>query len=171
MKHFLGIIFAIALVLPFNVAAQEAEEENGSVMKAGTFAGLELRGIGPALMSGRIADVALHPEDPSTWYVAVGSGGVWKTDNSGTTWNSIFDGQGSYSIGCLRIDPNNPNTIWVGTGENVGGRHVGYGDGVYRSLDGGQTWKNMGLEETEHIGTIHDDPRDSKVNNVASQGP
>ena len=171
MKHFLGIMFAIALVLPLNVAAQEAEEENGSVMKAGTFSGLELRGIGPALMSGRIADVALHPDDPSTWYVAVGSGGVWKTENSGTTWQSIFDGQDSYSIGCLRVDPNNPNTVWVGTGENVGGRHVGYGDGVYRSLDGGQSWKNMGLKESEHIGTILVDPRDSKVIYVASQGP
>ena len=108
MKHFLGIIFAIALVLPFNVAAQEAEEENGSVMKAGTFAGLELRGIGPALMSGRIADVALHPEDPSTWYVAVGSGGVRKTDNSGTTGTSICGGRGSWSMGCRGIDASSP---------------------------------------------------------------
>jgi hypothetical protein len=171
MKRFLGVIFALALLVPFNVAAQEAEEENGSILKAETFSGLELRGIGPALMSGRIADVAFHPESPATWYVAVGSGGVWKTENSGTTWESIFDGQESYSIGCLRLDPNNPNTVWVGTGENVGGRHVGYGDGVYRSLDGGQTWQNMGLKESEHIGTILVDPRDSKIIYVASQGP
>ena len=171
MKRFLGVIFALALLVSFNVAAQEAEEENGSILKAETFSGLELRGIGPALMSGRIADVAFHPESPATWYVAVGSGGVWKTENSGTTWESIFDGQESYSIGCLRLDPNNPNTVWVGTGENVGGRHVGYGDGVYRSLDGGQTWQNMGLKESEHIGTILVDPRDSKIIYVASQGP
>jgi hypothetical protein len=121
MKRFLGIIFALALLVSFNVAAQEAEEENGSILKAETFSGLELRGIGPALMSGRIADVAFHPESPATWYVAVGSGGVWKTENSGTTWESIFDGQESYSIGCLRLDPNNPNTVWVGTGKGVRG--------------------------------------------------
>ena len=74
--------------------------------------------------------------------VAVGSGGVWKTVNSGTTWKPIFDGQDSYSIGCVTIDPNNSETIWVGTGENVGGRHVGFGDGIYVSYDGGKTWKN-----------------------------
>ena len=79
--------------------------------------------------------------------MAVGSGGVWKTRNAGTTWDAVFDDQGSYSIGALALDPSNPNTVWVGTGENVGGRHVGYGDGVYRSLDGGATWKNMGLPD------------------------
>lgn len=136
-----------------------------------TFSGLQWRSIGPALMSGRIADVVIDPTDKATWYVAVGSGGVWKTQNSGTTWVSVFDGQGSYSIGAITIDPNNPNTIWVGTGENVGGRHVGYGDGVYRSLDGGKSWKNMGLPNSEHIGMIRVDPRDSNVVFVASQGP
>ena len=124
-----------------------------------TFKGLEWRGIGPALMSGRIADIAFDPSDRSTWYVAVGSGGVWKTINRGTTWKSVFDGQGSYSIGCVTVDPDNHNTVWVGTGENVSGRHVGYGDGVYKSLDGGDTWNNMGLKKSEHIGMIAVDPR------------
>ncbi|MEL6985349.1 MAG: hypothetical protein AAFO29_23150, partial [Actinomycetota bacterium] len=91
-------------------------------------AGLPLRGIGPALMGGRIADVAVHPTRPSTWYVAVGSGGVWKTTNAGTTWQPIFDDQPSFSIGCLAIDPNRPETVWVGTGEAVSGRHVAWGD-------------------------------------------
>ncbi|REJ73137.1 MAG: glycosyl hydrolase [Acidobacteria bacterium] len=122
-------------------------------------------------MSGRIADIALHPDDPSTWYVAVGSGGVWKTTNAGTTIEPIFEGQGSYSIGCVTVDPNQPEVIWVGTGENVSGRHVAFGDGVYRSLDGGATWRNMGLRSSEHISRILVDPRDSDVVLVASEGP
>jgi len=148
-----------------------AEEPTQPGLNEPTFKGLEWRGIGPALMSGRIADIAVDPEDRSTWYVAVGSGGVWKTVNRGTTWTSVFDGQGAYSIGCVTIDPNNRHVIWVGSGENVGGRHVGYGDGVYRSLDGGATWQNMGLANSEHIGMIAIDPRDSNVVYVAAQGP
>jgi len=152
-------------------ATDETEAEDGSLLKSETFAGLEIRNIGPALMSGRIADIAVHPEDQSVWYVAVGSGNLWKTTNAGTTWETIFDDQGSYSIGDVTLDPNNPETVWVGTGENVGGRHVGYGDGVYKSLDGGQTWKNMGLEDSAHIGRILVDPRNSNVVWVAAHGP
>ena len=92
-------------------------------------------------MSGRIADIAIDPSNQNTWYVAVGSGNLWKTTNAGTTWEPIFENYGSYSIGCVTIDPNNRHTIWVGTGEAVGGRHVGYGDGVYRSLDGGKAFR------------------------------
>jgi len=142
-----------------------------SPMQASTFEGLELRNIGPAFMSGRIADLAIHPENPSIWYVAVGSGGVWKTVNAGTTFEPIFDDQPSYSTGCVSIDPSNPDIIWVGTGENVGGRHVGYGDGVYRSDNGGQSWQNMGLPDSEHISKIIIHPDDSDVVWVAAQGP
>ena len=92
------------------------------------------------MKSGRIADIAIHPENENIWYVAVGSGGVWKTENAATTWKPIFDKQTSYSIGCITIDPNNPHRIYVGTGENVGGRHVGFGDGIYKSEDDGKTW-------------------------------
>ena len=152
--------------------AQAAEKEDDkSPWKASTFSGLELRGIGPALMSGRISDVAIHPEDQSTWYAAVGSGNLWKTTNAGTTWKPVFDDQGSYSIGCVALDPSNPETVWVGTGENVGGRHAGYGDGIYKSTDGGGSWKNVGLKESERIGSIAIDPRDSNVVYVAAQGP
>ncbi|MEL6863548.1 MAG: glycosyl hydrolase [Bacteroidota bacterium] len=142
-----------------------------SNFSADQFAGMEWRSLGPALMSGRIADIAVHPQDNNTWYVAVGSGGVWKTQNSGTTWKSIFDGQSAYSIGCVSIDPNNPHVIWVGTGENVGGRHVGYGDGIYRSDDGGKSWTNMGLKKSEHISKIIIHPQNSNVIWVAAQGP
>ena len=133
--------------------------------------GLELRSIGPALMGGRIADIAVSPTDPTHWYVAAGSGNLWKTTNSGITWEPVFDNEASYSIGTVAIDPNNPDVVWVGTGENVSGRHVGWGDGVYRSQDGGKSWQNMGLTKSEHIGKILIDPRNSDVVLVAAEGP
>jgi photosystem II stability/assembly factor-like uncharacterized protein len=161
----------LSLCLFTVLPAAEADETVPPGLNEKTFAGLKLRAVGPALMSGRIADIALHPGKRSIWYVAVGSGGVWKTENAGTTWKPIFEDQGSYSIGCVTIDPHRPETIWVGTGENVSGRHVGYGDGVYRSLDGGESWTRMGLSDSQHIGMIRIDPRDSDVVYVAAQGP
>ncbi|MFW5901151.1 MAG: VPS10 domain-containing protein [bacterium] len=154
-----------------SVFAQANEKNNKDLMSAPTFEGLKMRNIGPALMSGRIADIAIHPENPNLWYVAVGSGGVWKTVNSGTTWEPIFDDQSSYSIGCVTIDPHNPKRIWVGTGENIGGRHVGYGDGIYLSEDGGQSWENMGLKESQHISKIIVHPENPRTLWVAAQGP
>ena len=140
-------------------------------MTADTFEGMAFRNIGPGFMSGRIADIAIHPDDDSVWYVAVGSGNVWKTVNNGTTWTPIFDDQASYSIGNVELDPSNPNIVWVGTGEDVGGRHVGYGDGIYRSEDGGQSWTNMGLTDSQHISIILVHPDNSDVVWVAAQGP
>jgi photosystem II stability/assembly factor-like uncharacterized protein len=135
------------------------------------FTGLELRSIGPAFTSGRIIDLAVDPRDPHTWFVAVASGGIWKTTNAGTTFTPIFDDQSSFSIGCVTIDPHNSLTVWVGSGENNSQRSVSMGDGVYRSLDGGKTWKNAGLAKSEHIGKIVVDPRDSSIVYVAAQGP
>ncbi len=135
------------------------------------YSGLKFRSIGPALMSGRIVDIAINPVNENTWYVAVASGGVWKTTNAGTTWQSIFDGQVSYSIGCITLDPQNPEIVWVGTGENDGGRHIGYGDGIYKSENGGKSWKNMGLKKSEHLSKIIIHPTNSKIMWVASQGP
>ena len=159
---------AVCLVAMTSIAAPRIPETEAPPEP---FAGLELRSIGPAFKSGRIADIAIDPSDPSTWYVAVGSGGVWKTTNAGTTWTAIFDDQSAYSIGCLTLDPNNRNTVWVGTGENIGGRHVGFGDGVYRSRDGGESWENLGLKDSQHISRIIVDPRDSDRVLVAAQGP
>jgi photosystem II stability/assembly factor-like uncharacterized protein len=170
-KLLLAIVSACLLLTTATTVRAATEETPQPGLNDETFKGLEWRGIGPALMSGRIADIAVDPLDRSTWYIAVGSGGVWKTVNRGTTWESVFDGQGAYSIGCVTVDPSNRNVVWVGTGENVSGRHVGYGDGVYRSLDGGVTWQNMGLKNSEHIGMIAVDPRDSNVVYVAAQGP
>lgn len=162
---------ALAVLLALGAGHAPGAEEAPSDPFAAVASALELRGIGPAVMGGRIADIAVDPRDAATWFVAAGSGGVWKTVNAGTTWTSIFDGQGSYSIGAVALDPSNPDVVWVGTGENVSGRHVGWGDGVYRSRDGGDTWKNMGLGRSEHIGRIEVDPRDGDVVWVAAEGP
>jgi len=166
-----AVLLSILLLLLTPVAVGAEENDADSVWSAERFKGLELRSLGPALMSGRIADIAIHPENEKLWYVAVGSGGVWKTDNAGVTWTPVFDDQTSYSIGCVTVDPSNPHRIWVGTGENVGGRHVGYGDGVYRSDDGGANWKAMGLADSEHISKIIVHPENPDVVWVAAQGP
>ncbi len=143
--------------------AKNTEDSKLSPWDGEGFKGLEFRSIGPALMSGRIADIAIHPVEDNIWYVAVASGGVWKTANAGVTWAPIFDEQDSYSTGCVTIDPTNPHIVWVGTRENVGGRHMGFGDGVYRSSDGGASWKNMGLATSEHISKIIVHPADSNT--------
>ena len=171
LKH-LSLLIIFILTSYSNIFAEENKKtdknkkENSSI-----YSGLKFRSIGPALMSGRISDIVIHPENENLWYVTAGSGGVWKTENSGTTWKSIFDGQKSYSIGCISLDPQNPNIIWVGTGENVGGRHVAYGDGIYKSEDGGESWKNMGLKKSEHLSKIIIHPKNSNIIWVASQGP
>ncbi|MFL6197065.1 MAG: VPS10 domain-containing protein [Thermoanaerobaculia bacterium] len=151
--------------------ASKPEEEKKGGMTAATFGGLELRNIGPAVVGGRVIDIAVDPRNPSTWYVAAASAGVWKTTNAGTTWTPIFEGQGSFSVGCITIDPKNPLVLWVGSGENNSQRSVSYGDGVYKSTDGGKSWENVGLKKSEHIGKILIDPRDSNVVWVAAQGP
>ena len=122
-------------------------------------------------MSGRVGDIAVDPTNRSIWYVVASSGGVWKTTNSGVTWQSIFDSYGSYSIGCIAIDPSDRFTIWVGSGENNSQRSVGYGDGVYKSIDGGQSFTRVGLENSEHIGKIVIHPKDPNTVFVAAQGP
>ncbi len=175
----LALWFLVCLLLaaPAVRAEDEADEEEEKnekpekVLSAANFTGLKFRSIGPALMSGRIGDFAVDPKRPSTYFVAVCSGGVWKTTNNGTTFEPVFDKEGSYSIGCVTMDPKNSSVIWVGTGENNSQRSVSFGDGVYRSRDGGRSWKNMGLPESEHIGMITVDPRDSNTVYVASQGP
>ena len=163
--------FALLVLILVPVMAIAAAEKDEYWLTSDVLSGLELRGIGPAVSSGRISDIAVDPEDHSRWFVTVASGGVWRTTNSGTTWEPVFDNEGSYSIGCVTIDSGNPNVVWVGTGENNSQRSISFGDGVYKSLDGGSTWTNMGLEESEHIGNIVIDPRDSNVVWVSAQGP
>ncbi len=171
MKKFCVGKSAFLLLFPTLLLAQKTPPKSTPQTDYGLINSLKFRSIGPAVTSGRIGDIAIHPQQPSTWYIAAASGGICKTTNSGTTFTPIFDGQGSYSIGCLAIDPNNPNVIWAGTGENNNQRSVGYGDGIYKSEDGGASWKNMGLAKSEHIGRICIDPRNSNVVYVAAYGP
>ncbi|MFK8015261.1 MAG: glycosyl hydrolase [Gammaproteobacteria bacterium] len=167
LSRLLATIALFAFTAP--ALAQDEPPEPG--LNEATLKGMAMRSIGPALMSGRISDIVMHPDNPRVWYVGVASGGIFKTANAGVTWSPIFENEAVYSIGCITLDPSNPNTVWVGTGENVSGRHMGFGDGVYRSLDGGESWTNMGLKESEHVGMIRVDPRDSDVVYVAAQGP
>ncbi|NOR19175.1 MAG: glycosyl hydrolase, partial [Xanthomonadales bacterium] len=134
-------------------------------------AGIPLRSIGPALTSGRVSDFAFHPDQWQVHYVAFASGNLWKTENNGITWKPVFENEGSYSIGVVELDPGNPNTVWVGTGENNSQRSVAFGDGVYKSLDGGKAWKHMGLKDSGHISMIRIDPANSNIVWVAAQGP
>ena len=124
LLKYIGFIIISIFFFNSNIIAEEKISSDKKKENSSIYSGLKFRSIGPALMSGRISDIVIHPENENVWYVTAGSGGVWKTENSGTTWNSIFDGQKSYSIGCITLDPQNPNIVWVGTGENVGGRHV-----------------------------------------------
>lgn len=163
-----ALMASTALTLAPAYGQSDASDE---AMSSATFSAMKMRNIGPAYMSGRIADIAVDQTDPSTWYVAVGSGGVWKTENNGTTWSPIFDNQAVYSTGDVTISPSNPDIVWVGTGENNGGRHISFGDGVYKSVDGGKTWKNMGLGASEHISDIIIHPTDPDTVWVSSQGP
>jgi photosystem II stability/assembly factor-like uncharacterized protein len=175
----LALVVSLALPLAAQPAAEkkdakdskESKEAKESKYGEKTFTGLQLREIGPALVSGRIVDLAVDPRDQRVWYIAAASGGVWKTTNAGTTFTPIFDDQPSYSIGCVTIDPKDSLVVWVGSGENNSQRSVAMGDGVYKSIDGGKSWKNVGLEKSEHIGKIVVDPRDSNVVYVAAQGP
>ena len=134
-------------------------------------AGLSLRPLGPAIISGRISDFAFNPDRKHEYFAATASGNLWKTENNGITWSPLFDTEASYAIGVVTLDPNDPLVVWVGTGENNAQRSVAYGDGVYKSRDGGKSWTNMGLKNSGHISQIWVDPEESNRVLVAAQGP
>ena len=172
MKTFLISFISALLLFPFQeVNAQRKKKNIKTTSKEVSLDAFKFRNVGPAFLSGRIADIVTHPDNDNVWYVAVGSGGVWKTENAGTTWSPIFDDQSTYSTGCITLDPSNPSTVWVGSGENVGGRHVAYGDGIFKSTDDGKSWNNMGLKNSEHISEIIVHPTNSDIVWVAAQGP
>jgi photosystem II stability/assembly factor-like uncharacterized protein len=162
----------LLVAAPALIAATKAKEKEGAAeAKESPLAAIPFRNLGPAVTSGRVGDLAIDPRKPDTWYVAASSGGVWKTVNGGTTWTPIFDKENAFSIGCVTVDPRDSNIVWVGSGENNSQRSVAYGDGIYRSLDGGKHWENLGLKASEHIAKILVDPRNSQVVFVAAQGP
>ncbi len=133
--------------------------------------GLEFRSIGPGFTTGRVQDVDIDPKNPNVWYVSSAFGGLWKTENRGISFAPIFDQGGSFTLCCIAIDPKDSNVLWLGTGENTSQRSAHFGDGVYKSTDAGKTWKHMGLKNSEHIGEILVDPRNSNTVYVSSQGP
>ncbi|HKR06292.1 MAG TPA: glycosyl hydrolase [Bacteroidia bacterium] len=174
-KSILLVILITTVLISAAAYAQKKTEQpapdKNNPWKTETFNGLSFRSIGPAITSGRVIDFAVNPANKKEYFVASASGGVWKTANGGITYEPIFEKEGSYSIGCVRMDPNNANVVWVGSGENNNQRSVAYGDGVYKSMDGGKSWKNMGLKNSEHTGMITIDPKNSDIVYVAAYGP
>jgi len=171
MKSLLSVLLALFIFFLPNISeAKSKENKKKDSFNSSVFAGLKFRAIGPSFTSGRIADFAVNPKNHSEYYVAVASGNIWKTINAGITFKPVFDKYGSYSIGSLAIDPTNTNVIWAGTGENNHQRALGYGDGIYKSLDGGKTWKNMGLKNSRHIGKILINSKNSNIVYVAAEG-
>lgn len=173
LKRILVVSLMMLMVLPSFSQKKKSGSvaSKDSVFNSGLLSGFTFRSIGPAVTSGRVSDIEVNPNNINEYYVAAASGGVWKTTNAGITYTPVFDKEGSYSIGCVTIDPNNTNVVWVGTGENNNQRSVAYGDGVYKSEDGGKSWKNMGLKNSEHTGMIVVDPTNSDVVYVAAYGP
>lgn len=166
----LALLF-VALVLHSSTTHAQRKSSDTPAWAETSTSAFKWRNVGPATTSGRIADLAVNPNNTAEMYIALASGGVWKTTNNGTTWDAVLENEGTYSMGCITIDPTNSNTIWVGSGENNNQRSVAYGDGVYVSHDGGMTWKNVGLSSSEHIGMIAVDPRNSNHVYVAAYGP
>ena len=167
--YILPIVFLLSYFSIMSQGSKENKQDKPAINSA--LSGFEFRSVGPAFMSGRISDIAIDPNNENIWYVAVSSGGAWKTENAGTTWKPLTDDQPFFATGCITIDPNNSSSIWLGTGENVAGRHIGIGHGVYHSLDGGDSWNDMGLKKSEHISKIIVHPENSNIIWVASQGP
>ncbi|MFW6192289.1 MAG: WD40/YVTN/BNR-like repeat-containing protein [Gemmatimonadota bacterium] len=161
--------WAAAALLAAVSSRPAAGQEAGSLAED-LLRNLEFRSIGPAVTGGRIHDVEALPDDPSTLYVATASGGLWKTTNQGTTWTPLFDDQPVSTFGDVAIAPSDPSVVWAGTGEQQNRQSTSWGNGVYRSTDGGESWTHLGLEDTRHIGKVVVHPDDPDVAWVAALG-
>ncbi len=168
---FSPLVFTVLLLTSPLPSDAHSASPRDSLMTSANFGGIKLRSIGPAVTSGRVSCIAVDPNNRAHFYVGAASGGVWETENDGTSWTPVFEHEPVYSVGAIAIDPKNPYVVWVGTGENNSQRSVGYGDGVYETLDGGKHWTNMGLKSSEHIGKILIDPTNPNIVFVAAQGP
>jgi photosystem II stability/assembly factor-like uncharacterized protein len=167
-KLFFFLVLLALLTLSTSLFAQEKSDPDS--LKNISLAGLSFRSIGPAVTGGRIIDIAVNPLNYSEYFVASGHGSLWKTTNSGVTFSPVFDANKSYAIGSVKIDPTNSNVVWVGTGENNNQNNVIFGDGIYKSEDGGKSWKNMGISASHHIGGIVIDPNNSNIVYAAAYG-
>jgi photosystem II stability/assembly factor-like uncharacterized protein len=159
------LILVIAALTPIAVRSAAPEPNEAALL-----ANLKWRSIGPANMGGRVTAIEGVPGDPYTFYVGGADGGIFKTTNGGTTFKALFDNQAVLSIGAITVAPSDPNVVWVGTGEGDPRNTASFGDGVYRSTDAGETWKHLGLNETERIKRIKVDPRDPDIAYVAALG-
>jgi photosystem II stability/assembly factor-like uncharacterized protein len=173
MRHYRAFALGVAVALAFGAQslAGRAAQPAASAGKATLFDGLHFRSIGPAGMSGRIADIAVYEADPNIFYVGAAHGGVWKTINGGTTFDDQFQHDGLMSIGDIAVAQNNPDLVWVGTGESNNRQSTSWGDGVFKSTDGGKTYTNVGLRTSRHINRIVIDPRNTDNVFVAATGP
>ncbi|MGB8660027.1 MAG: hypothetical protein WCA94_08020, partial [Candidatus Acidiferrum sp.] len=156
------VCLALAFALPAGSAGQSSPTDK--------LKNLEFREIGPAVMGGRIDDVAAVESNPNIVYVGTASGGLWKTMNNGTTWEPVFDKEGVSTIGDIAIAPSDPGVVWVGSGEPNNRQSSSWGDGIYKSLDAGKTWQNMGLAATHHIGRIVIHPKNPDIVYAAALG-
>src|SRR5215207_5486749 len=170
--------YAVALLTAFGLSgftthAQQPRPAAAipAAAEADPFSGLSFRNIGPATMGGRIDDLAVLESNPAVFYVGAATGGLWKTTNMGQTWEVLFDDQDdAVSIGDVAIAPNDANTVWVGSGENNNRQSSSWGNGLFKSTDGGANFKLMGLRDSKHIARIIVDPVDHDVVYVAALG-
>ncbi len=171
MSHFRFAVLALAaLAIPTLGSVAGRAQQDAAPGNRGPFDSLHFRSIGPAAMSGRISDVAVYEADPSIFYVGTAHGGVWKTTNNGTTFEAELQHDGLMSVGDVAVSQSNPDLVWAGTGESNNRQSTSWGDGVFKSTDGGTTWTNMGLRDSRFIGRIVIDPRDNDVVFVAAAG-
>ena len=170
MQHFRLIVPGVALALTLAATSLPGRAQQAPTAATNPFDSLYFRSIGPATMSGRISDLAVYEANPAMFYVATSHGGVWKTVNNGTTWEPQLQDTGHLSTGAIAISQANPDLVWVGTGESSNRQSVSWGDGVYKSTDGGKTYTHMGLKTSKHINRIVIDPRDHNVVFVAATG-
>lgn len=161
-------VFIGALFMPTGGVAQSQSPDG--TLPADWVKALKWRSIGPAGMGGRITDIAVYEADPCVYWIATASGGLLKTTNNGTTFEHQFDREGSVSVGAVTVAPSDRNVVWVGTGENNPRNSVSYGDGVYKSIDGGKTWKHMGLKKSYQVGRIVIHPKDPNTVYVGALG-
>ena len=170
-KIILSFAVLILLVASSFISAQKSTTKaEADSLKNISLSGLKFRSIGPAITGGRTRHIKVNPQNKSEYYIASGSGSLWKTTNRGITFSPAFENQKSYAMGSVEIDPTNPKVLWVGTGENSNHSNSAYGDGIYKSEDGGKSWNNMGLKTSEHIGGIAIDPNNSNIVYAAAMG-
>src|SRR6266511_1848111 len=163
MRHYRLLSLVVALLAAASAQSLVRSEQSPAAASAsgGPFDSLHFRPIGPASMSGRISDVAVYEANPAIFYVGTAHGGVWKTTNNGTTFEAQMQDQGLMSIGDVAVSQSNPDLVWVGTGESNNRQSTSWGDGIYKSTNGGKAYANMGLRTSRHINRIVIDPRNN----------